>query len=92
MEDRNKIKMPHTLILENKKSLSITGVSDVDSFDDSMVVAYTDYGELTVKGEKLHISKLSVETGELNIEGVVSSLVYTDNLPKRTGFLTKLLK
>lgn len=90
--DKNNIKMPHSVILEDRKSLVITGVSDIDSFDEETVVAYTDYGELTVKGKSLHVNKLSLESGELILEGQISSLIYTDNKVNNSGFLSKLFK
>lgn len=55
--------MPHNLILEDRKKLVVSGVEDVDSFDEQTVVAYTAVGELMIKGEGLHINKLSLETG-----------------------------
>ena len=59
----------HNAILEDRSKLMLTGVNDVERFDENTVVLYTQLGELTVKGEKLHISELSVENGELNIDG-----------------------
>ena len=58
---------PHHLMLEDRRALSVSGVSDVDSFDELTVVIYTEMGELTVKGEGLHINRLNVETGELTL-------------------------
>ena len=78
--------------LENRKNMTITGVSDVDSFDEQAVVAYTDLGELTVKGRNLHINKLSVETGELSLEGEIVSMSYTENQASSGGFLSKLFR
>ena len=92
MTDVKKIKVPHTLILNDRKSLSVTGVSDVDSFDDQVIVVYTDYGELTVKGEKLHISNLNLESGELTFDGCISSMVYTENKTKSSGIFSKLFR
>ncbi len=91
-EEKKTVKMPHSLILENRKNMTITGVSDVDSFDEQAVVAYTDLGELTVKGRNLHINKLSVETGELSLEGEIVSMSYTENQASSGGFLSKLFR
>ncbi len=85
-------KGPHNVILENRKKLILTGVEDVDSFDEQTVVAYTSLGELTIKGEKLHVNKLSTESGELNIEGEVSSMVYSENQSGNVGFFAKLFR
>ena len=79
-EDKKILQMPHQLILEDRRALTVSGVSDVDSFDELTVVVYTDLGELTVKGENLHINRLNLESGELMLEGHIQSLVYTDSL------------
>ena len=84
--------MPHSLILKDRKELSITGVTDVDSFDENSIVAYTDYGELTIGGNNLHIITLNTDTGELSIDGEVSSMVYLDNRPKAEGFFKKVFR
>ncbi len=91
-DDRNSISMPHNLIMEDRRSLSISGVSDVDSFDEQTVVVFTDLGELTVHGTQLHISKLSLEIGELLMEGNISSLTYSDEQPKSVGFFNKVFR
>ncbi|MEG0017618.1 MAG: sporulation protein YabP [Hydrogenoanaerobacterium sp.] len=84
-EEKKLIKMPHNLILEDRRTLTVSGVEDIDSFDEENIVLFTDMGELTVKGEGLHINKLSVDTGELNVEGDVHSLIYTNDEPRRNG-------
>lgn len=86
------VSMPHNLILEDRRSLSVSGVSDVDSFDEQTVIVYTDKGELTVKGNELHINRLSVDTGELLLEGNIVSLTYADEMPKSTGFFSRMFK
>ena len=92
-EEKKAVKAPHSLILENRKALTATGVSNVDSFDDQTVVAYTDYGELVIKGRNLHISKLSVETGELTLSGEVGSMSYSENVSAGGGgFFSKLFR
>lgn len=92
VDEKRTVKLPHSLILENRKALTLTGVSDVDSFDEQAVVAYTDLGELTVRGKNIHISKLSLETGELTLDGEIGSMVYTENQPRSAGFLSKLFR
>lgn len=68
---------PHSLILENRSKLSLTGVTDVPGFNEEAVSLTTTMGELMIRGEKLHISKLSLETGEVDIDGKISALQYT---------------
>ncbi len=69
---------PHTMLLENRKTLSLSGVTDLDRFDEREIVLYTCQGELTVTGRDLHINAVSIETGNLSIEGDVWSLQYGD--------------
>lgn len=86
-EEKRTIKTPHNVIMENRKSLMVTGVTDVDSFDEQTVVVYTDMGELTVRGSNLHIAKLNVDTGELSLTGTVYGLAYTDDRQRQGGGL-----
>ena len=86
MTEENKVQaLPHNLIMENRNRLTVSGVSDVDSFDEQTVIVFTDMGELTVKGEGLHINRLSLEVGEIMIEGNISSLSYSDSKPTQEG-------
>ena len=66
------------LILENREKLSISGVLDVLSFDDQIVIVETELGLLTVKGEGLRINKLSIDTSEVIVEGEISNLAYSE--------------
>jgi sporulation protein YabP len=90
-EEKKAVKVPHSLILENRRSLTATGVSNVDSFDEQTIVAYTDLGQLIIKGTDLKINKLNTETGELTLDGQVSSMSYTENQVSG-GFFSKLFK
>ena len=68
----------HNLILEERGSLTVTGVEDIDSFDDQTVVIYTGLGELTVRGNQLHIERIDLQAGELELQGQVDALTYAD--------------
>lgn len=83
--------MPHQLILQDRQQAEMTGVSDVDSFDETTVIAYTSLGELTIHGSGLHIKRLDLECGLLSVEGSVRSLEYTDN-HKGGGFFSRLFR
>ncbi len=84
---------PHNLILENRKKLSISGVTDVDSFDEKTVILYTQMGELTVQGKNLHVNGLDVETGEMSVEGDIWALNYGDKDRRGSlGFFGKLFR
>jgi len=85
--------MPHNVILEDRRLLTVSGVADVDSFDEHMVTIFTDMGGLVVRGQDLHINRLSVETGELLLEGKIVSLTYQEDAPKASGgFFTKVFR
>ena len=77
MQDKT-IKQNHNLILENRKSLSISGITDVDSFDEKEISLYTQLGELTIQGRELHIDSMSVETGDMTITGDIWAIIYGD--------------
>ena len=62
------------IILENRKKLTISGITDVDSFDEKAVCLYTQLGELTIQGSELQIDSMSVETGDMIIEGEIDDI------------------
>lgn len=68
----------HLLTVENRQRLNATGVLDVDRFDEKTVVVLTNLGVLTVEGENLHINRLSVENGDIAIEGEIDRFGYAD--------------
>lgn len=83
------------LILENREKLNITGILDVLSFDDQIIIVETTLGLLTIKGEDLKINKLNIETSDLIIEGLINNLAYSGNSdsPKKSGnLLGKIFK
>ena len=80
----------HRLMLDGRERLSISGVEDVISFDDSIVILKTVMGILTVDGAELRITTLNVDTGEVDICGTVSGIVYQgDRAPKGRLFKRK---
>ncbi|NLT10139.1 MAG: sporulation protein YabP [Ruminococcus sp.] len=83
-------KQNHNLILENRRSLNLSGVTDVDSFDEKTISLYTEMGELTIQGRDLHIDAISVETGNMSITGDIWAVVYGDK--DRKGPLSALGK
>ncbi|MGN0580867.1 MAG: YabP/YqfC family sporulation protein [Ruminococcus sp.] len=87
MQDKN-AKTNQNLILENRKSLVISGITDVDSFDEKAICLYTQLGELTIQGRELHIDSMSVETGDMTVTGDIWAIVYGDK--DRRGPLTAL--
>ena len=93
MTEENKVQaLPHNLIMENRNRLTVSGVSDVDSFDEQTVVIFTQMGELTVRGSDLHIINLNVDSGELSLEGTVNSLTYSDEQLGKGGFFSRVFR
>ena len=70
---------PHKLTMVNRFSCTITGLQDVVSFDENQIVLDTDMGLLTMKGKDLHVSRLTLEKGEVDVDGTIDSLVYSSN-------------
>ena len=85
-----KVKKPHSLQLENRNGLKMTGVTDVEAFDEECVTVYTDYGCLSISGRALHIDDLNIKNGVLQISGEVSALVYSSKKSKEQGFLKRV--
>ena len=80
----------HRLELEGRERLTISGVEDVERFDDTGIVMTTTAGVLTVTGEGLHIGQLSLEGGELHVDGRVDSISYEEDGGERGGSLRRL--
>ena len=87
LEDRKQITNTiQNVILENREKLTISGVLDVLSFDDQIVIVETELGLLTVKGENLRINKLSLDTTEVIVEGKIYNLGYSEkSLEKKSS-------
>ena len=77
------------LILENRKRLSVSGVEEVEGFDEQSVQIRTALGVLVVRGERLHVENLSVESGDLLVTGEISEMDYED-IPVRGKVWGKL--
>lgn len=96
LEERKNINtnIVQNLVLENRNRLNISGVLDVLSFDDQIIIVETELGMLTVKGDNLRINKLSIDTSEVIVDGEIISLTYNDkNLEKKgESFLGKIFK
>lgn len=68
----------HHVIMEDRSKLSVTGVEDVSSFDEDEIVMRTAQGRLIVRGSGLHIGKLTLDSGEVAIDGMVTELCYEE--------------
>lgn len=75
--------MPHKLTMTERKTLTMTGVTEVVSFDEACVVLQTSMGTLTVQGQELKLKNLSLEGGQIEVDGTVSALIYEE--PRQSG-------
>ena len=83
----------HHVILEEREQLTVSGVEEVESFDENTIVMVTSKGTLVVRGEDLHIEKLSLDGGDLKVEGDIDSLTYEDSgREKAGGLLARLFR
>ena len=76
--DTEALARAHSLQLENREKLRLTGVSDVSGFDESVIELSTDMGELLIRGEELHIDKIDLDAGLLELRGRISELCYEE--------------
>lgn len=74
----------HSIHIDNRELMSITGVKDVGSFNENEVILMTDGGGLTVEGTSLHITKLNLDEGQIVIEGQIIAFEY-DDMPVQKG-------
>lgn len=81
---------PHHVIIQDRRILEMSGVMDVDSFDDTIVTAYTEMGNLTIHGRGLQIKQMNLEIGSLMLEGQIDSFAYDD--VKKSGLFSRLLR
>ncbi|MBQ2755593.1 MAG: sporulation protein YabP [Oscillospiraceae bacterium] len=91
-EDKKNGMLPHNVFLENRSMMNLSGVEDVDCFDEQTIRVFTNMGEMTVRGRGLHINKLSVDTGELSLEGKIDLLEYSDEQKRSGGLFSKLFR
>lgn len=93
MEEK-KTYLPHKLMIENRREGTVTGVSDVMSFDEKEILLLTQSGKISIKGEQLHVKRLNLEKGEVDIEGRVDSLLYmSKNVEKKEeSFLKRMFR
>ena len=79
MEELNSInKRAHKMVLTGRRTCNLTGISEVLSFDVNEIILETDQGMLMIKGSDLHVNRLTLEKGEVDVEGKIDSLTYSD--------------
>lgn len=84
------IRMPHKLMLNEREALTLSGATEVVSFDENAVVVKTGLGQLTIHGKGLQLKNLSLEGGQVAVDGHIAALIYED--PKPAGTLRRLFK
>lgn len=89
-QEQKALEQPHKLTLDNRSRLTMTGVQDVESFDETLVVLHTSKGTLLIRGESLQLQMLSLEGGQVHVDGSITSLSYEDDTPRGTGLLARL--
>ena len=89
MEKENQ--QPHELRLDNRARLSVSGVREVESFDETVIVLSTVRGMLIVRGEKLQLQALSIDGGQVSVHGLIDSLAYEEE-QKSAGFLKRIFR
>ena len=81
----------HDVVIENRQKLSATGIENVDSYEEDCIIAQSECGEIIIRGHDLKISRLSVETGDMTVEGGIDSVGY--NAPKvKSSFLNRVFR
>ncbi len=83
----------HGVIMENREKLTISGVNDVETFDENTVIIHTVMGLMTICGSGLHIRELNVDTSDLNIEGNIDSIEYrNETYEKKRGLFQGIFR
>ncbi len=95
MEDLNSSTRVHKMTMTNRKSCAVNGVKDVLSFDIHEILLETEQGMLMIKGDDLHVSRLTLEKGEVDVDGRIDSFTYSDAIGgghKNESLLSKLFR
>ncbi len=86
------IAIVQNVIIENRKKLNISGVKEVSSFDDETIILDTGLGQMTVKGEGLHVEGFNTMTGDFSAVGKIHAVVYMSDARTSGGFLSRLFR
>lgn len=91
--DESQSNIVQNVILENRKKLTLTGIKDVLSFDDEIIVVESELGLINIKGTDLKVNKISVETGDVIIEGTIKMIEYSDkDILSKQSLMSKIFK
>ncbi len=89
-EEKQQAKNPHNITLENREKLMITGVVDVECFDENEIIMQTTHGVLYVTGTDIHMEKLNTDSGDIVVFGIIYDLKYEDSKELHAGWMKKL--
>ena len=92
MQNEQTTARQHQLSIDNRSGMTISGVTDVPSFCEQTIVAATSCGDVTIMGEGLHISRLSLNEGLVQIDGTINALEYTSRAQGKKGLLGQIWK
>lgn len=87
--EQKALELPHKLTLESRHRLSMSGVIEVESFDDTTIMLTTTRGPLSIHGSSLHLQQLSLSGGEVLVDGTIDSICYEDDVATG-GFFARL--
>ena len=90
--ERTQAARPHGLTLEGRSRAVVSGVSELTSFNEQMVVLMTSEGALTILGEGLHVGRLNLEEGQLSVDGTIHALEYDERARGKTGAWARLFR
>ncbi len=79
LQEEKGLQLPHRLVLEGRSRLNVTGITEIESFDENTIVLYTTRGTLVIHGRQLHLSTLSVDSGQVDVDGTIDSMTYEDD-------------
>ena len=93
-EKKPKSASRHSLMIDRREKVAVTGMIDVISFDEETVIGETEQGIIVIRGANLHVNKINLENGELSIDGEISGITYEDNAGygKGKSFFGRLFK
>lgn len=87
------LSVPHRVVIEGRRSLTVSGVTDVERFDENSIALSTSGGAMVISGVDLHIEKLSLDGGDLKVEGEIDAVTYEEEpAAGRGGFFARLLR
>ncbi|MGN1015237.1 MAG: sporulation protein YabP [Butyricicoccus sp.] len=89
-QNKKEVQLPHGLTLQDRSRMTLSGVKDVVTFDETQVILHTEQGTLTIRGTRMHVDQLNLDSGDLSLTGTIDSLEYDNDV--RGGLLGRLFR